>query len=116
MINQMMAEIDQKGVDIILCGSQSGTIPYMQKNIQYVTYIQMFYAFAIMPDLSILCGNEFDDLNYIQRTIYFLESIENNRVFALALFPKTRISLTTQKSKYKWLSPDQLSQKASYLD
>ena len=116
VINQMMAEIDQKGVDIILCGSQSGTIPYMQKNIQYVTYIQMVYAFAIMPDLSILCVNEFDDLDYIQRTIYFLESIENNRVFALALFPKTRISLTTQKSKYKWLSHDQLSQKANYLE
>lgn len=76
----------------------------------------MVYAFAIMPDLSILCVNEFDDLDYIQRTIYFLESIENNRVFALALFPKTRISLTTQKSKYKWLSHDQLSQKANYLE
>lgn len=110
VINQMMAEIDQKQVDIILCGSQSGTVPYMQKNIQFVAHMQMVYAFAVMPDLSIICVNEFDDIEYIQRTINFLESIENNHVLALALYPKSRISLTTQASKYRWLNQEELDE------
>ena len=108
VVNQMMAEIDKKNVDIILCGSQSGTVPYIQKNIQFVTYMQMIYSFAIMPDISILCVNAHDDTDYVQRTINFLQSIENNQVFALAVYPKKRVSFTTQSSKYQLISEDEL--------
>ena len=73
--------------DIILVGSQSGTLNYDVSNLSQYCLLQHAFLLGIQPDASILCINPFDDIEYIERTIKYLESAIESRVLALALFP-----------------------------
>mgnify|MGYP004561883273 CR=1 FL=1 len=97
LINNSIAKIDAKGCDIIICGSQSGTIPYSPINSCFLTNKQINFALAIQPDASILCVNPYDDLDYIQRTIFFLQSVANNKVLGLILYPVNKQVLWGQE-------------------
>lgn len=73
--------------DLIIVGSQSGTIPYDTGNLlQYATNQYLFLQ-GTQPDGVVLCVNPFDEEEYVWRTICFIESAIGCKVIALVLFP-----------------------------
>lgn len=88
-LNDSINNIQEKNVDIILAGCQSGTIPYGLTNIRNVTCKQIDFLIGINPDKVILCINIFDEIEYIKRTISFIESLCVCEVIATVVFPMT---------------------------
>ena len=87
MLNRFMFELDKKEADIIIVGSQAGTIPNSFENIMYLTDKQLDFIFGTLPDCVVLCINYHDDLDYIGRTIKAIEALADCSVLSLCLFP-----------------------------
>ena len=73
--------------DLILVGSQSGSVTYDLGNLEQYTLMQNSYMLGTQPDAVILCINPFDGMDYIGRTIKYLESVVESKVIALVLYP-----------------------------
>ncbi len=87
LINNSMFNISKKDIDIIITGSQSGTVPRLCNNIEQLHVEQLEFLLGTNPDIIVLCVNIFDELDYIERTILTLERIIDAKVIALALSP-----------------------------
>jgi uncharacterized NAD-dependent epimerase/dehydratase family protein len=88
LLNDKMRELSQKSCDIIITGSQSGTVPYSKANIALYPTDQISFLYGTSPDAVILAINTFDDAGYIKRTISFIEGAVDCKVIALSIFPK----------------------------
>lgn len=88
-LNHVIHTIDQQNKDIILVGSQSGSVNYAYCNINYYPIAQYCFLTGTLPDCVVLCVNPYDDISYIKRTINFIESVACTKVLALVIFPKT---------------------------
>lgn len=88
-LNHIINDLCIHEKDIILVGSQSGTVPYDTGNINQFTTSQMDFLMGTQPDAVILCVNPYDEIAYIKRTIKFIESCVVCRVVALVVFPMT---------------------------
>lgn len=86
-LNSMMHNLCESKPDIIIVGSQSGTVPYDFGNIEQYSLPQIEFLLGTLPDVVCLCVNSFDPIEYIQRTIQFIESISKSCVIALILYP-----------------------------
>ena len=86
-INSIINDLCLKDKDIILIGSQSGTIPYDTGNIMQYNISQYELLIGTNPDCVILCINPFDDMEYVERTVHFIESSANCKVISLVVFP-----------------------------
>lgn len=86
-LNYIMNDLCEKNTDIILVGSQSGTVPYDTANIKLFNSTQFHFLMGTQPDCVVLMINPFDDFSYIQRTIAFIESSVRCRVISLVIFP-----------------------------
>jgi uncharacterized NAD-dependent epimerase/dehydratase family protein len=86
-LNHIMNQLCEKQRDIIITGSQSGTIPYDTGNIAQYTLYQYEFLMGTQPDAVVLCVNPFDEPEYISRTIKFIESGVDCTVIALVVFP-----------------------------
>ncbi len=86
-LNNIVNDLCIKNKDIILVGSQSGTVPYDTGNIVQYTLPQLSFLMGTQPDCVVLCVNPFDDIEYIQRTIMFIESSVDCKVIAIVVFP-----------------------------
>lgn len=89
MLNYILHQLELKDPDIILSGSQSGTIPYNQVNLRSMTQSTVEFLFGMEPDAVILCVNPYDPLEYISRTIAYIQSAVDTKVIAVCLFPFT---------------------------
>lgn len=85
-LNYKMNEIAD-GNDLIIVGSQSGTVPYEYKNTSYYTYEQVNFLMATNPDAVALCINYYDEINYIRRSINVIEQLGECKVLGLVVFP-----------------------------
>lgn len=86
-INSSLFHIDKKGKDIILTGSQSGTVPKLYNNIEQVHLTQLEFLLGTNPDVVVLCVNLFDDIDYIKRTIFTIESLVDCTVLSIVVSP-----------------------------
>ena len=86
-LNYIMNEICVRNKDIIIVGSQSGTVPYDTGNISLFNIPQYNFLMGTQPDNVILCVNPYDDIEYINRTIKFIESSIDGKVIAIVIFP-----------------------------
>lgn len=86
-INHIINDLCMKGKDIIIVGSQSGTIPYDTGNLAQYTIPQINFLLGTQPDCVVLCVNPFDSVEYIKRTVCFIESSVDCTVAALVVFP-----------------------------
>ncbi len=86
-LNKVIHELCEKPVDLIMCGSQSGTITNDFGNIDNYPINQIFYLLSVNPDAVILCVNPFDSIMQIKRSIEFIESCTESRVIALCMYP-----------------------------
>ena len=86
-LNEAMHSLCKQDNDIIMVGSQSGTLQYFPWNLEQCNIAQYNFLIGTMPDAIILCLNPYDELNFVIRTISFLESTVGCKVIALAVFP-----------------------------
>ena len=86
-LNYQINELCEKENDLIIVGSQSGTVPYDYGNLEQYTFAQFDLLMGTLPDAVILCVNPFDDIEYVERTIHFIESSVECKVIGLSLFP-----------------------------
>ena len=62
-INSSLFHIDKKGKDLILTGSQSGTVPMLYNHIEQTHLTQLEFLLGTNPDIVILCVNLFDNID-----------------------------------------------------
>ena len=86
-VNYLMHRIDTQNPDIILVGSQSGTIPMAYYNIGQLPLNQISFLIATKPDGVVICVNVDDQFEYVKRTIQAVESIGKNKVIAISIYP-----------------------------
>lgn len=87
-LNGLMNRLSQKKEnDIILVGSQSGTIPYDYGNIGLLNISQYNFLLGTLPDCVLLCVNPYDEIEFVKRTISFIESVGECKVLAIVVFP-----------------------------
>lgn len=92
-VNDLLRRVCNQDPDIIIVGSQMGTVPNGFGNI--MSYCTQTYAFlqGVKPDYAVVMLSLTDDCEYIQRTVDFLYSITKTRTLAFVLFPMCDISL-----------------------
>lgn len=88
-LNHIINILCEKDNDMILLGSQSGTVPFDIGNIIQYNIPQYDFLVGTQPDIAILCINPFDDIDHIVRTIKFIESSVDCKVLSLVVFPIT---------------------------
>lgn len=86
-LNYIINNLCMRDKDIIIVGSQSGTVPYDTGNIVQYTIPQYHFLLGTQPDAVILCINPYDDFDYIKKTIKFIEACTDCKVIALVVFP-----------------------------
>ena len=115
LLNQYMHQIDRKGYDIIITGSQSQTVPYNLFRMNQIPTAQYAFFVGTNPDAVILCINAYDEIDYVRRTVGFLNSYLNSRVVALSLFPKSyEREWTAAASETIMLSSDEAYARKEY--
>ncbi|MDD3393728.1 MAG: DUF1611 domain-containing protein [Anaerotignum sp.] len=86
-LNSLMHRMDEKDIDLIIVGSQSGTTTYWVGNLKQYPIRQIEFLLGTLPDAVILCVNIFDDVDYIARTIKLIEGAVDTKVIAFAVYP-----------------------------
>lgn len=86
-LNALIYELCEKENDLIIVGSQSGTVNYDVGNLSQFCLRQHSFLLGTQPDATVLCVNPFDEMEYIERTIGYLESAIESQVIALVLYP-----------------------------
>lgn len=90
-VNYSIFDLCRKNVDIIICGSQSGSITLDYGNVFNYPLYQTQFLMAVNPDAIVLCVNPYDSFDDIKRSIAFLESCTESKVVGLCIFPLDRI-------------------------
>lgn len=88
-LNYCLHNMELEGNDLIIVGSQSGTVPFDTGNLEYFTTKQQTFLYGTLPDLVCLCVNPYDEIDYIEKTIKSIESVSNCKVNAIVVFPMT---------------------------
>ena len=88
-LNFKMNQISRNNKEIIIVGSQSGTVMYNNSNLLFYPLQQYNFLLGTQPDCCVLCVNPFDEIEYIQRTIAFIEASVACRMIAFVVFPRT---------------------------
>lgn len=89
LLNEMVFQLTNQNIDLILTGSQSGTITYSNQNSSLFNISQYEFLQGTWPDAVILCVNGYDDVDLIHRTINFIESACDTKVIAINILSKT---------------------------
>jgi len=87
LLNEYIWEISKDDADIVLIGSQSGTVPYEFTHLSQFPLYQDEILLGTQPDYIVLCINPHDDIDYISRSIKYIEGLIETKVIALVLFP-----------------------------
>lgn len=86
-VNSIMHNLELENPDVILVGSQSGTVPECFGHLGHFPIRQLEFLLGTQPDIVTLCVSMRDDIDYIERTIKGIEGVANAQVVALLLFP-----------------------------
>ena len=86
-LNNEMNKLCLKDVDLIIVGSQSGTVSYDMSNLERLNLKQYEFLLGTQPDCVILCINPYDKVDLLERSVRFIESSIGCHVIALVMFP-----------------------------
>lgn len=86
-LNSCMSSMDQQNPNIIIVGSQAGTIPMQWDHIDNYPLDRICFLLGTLPDGVLLCVNYHDKISEIQRCILAIESLSKSKVIACSLFP-----------------------------
>lgn len=95
VLNDMMGRIEDADPDLIIVGSQSGTVPYDIGHLSQYSFPALDFLMGTTPDSYVLCVNLMDDTKYIQRAVQVLENLGIGKVIGLVIFP-------LQKKVHPW--------------
>ncbi len=84
-LNEAVYELEKKDCELIIVGSQSGTVANQLRNINMLPLKQYSFLLGTQPDSIILCINSYDSIEYIKRTISFFEATVNAKVICLVI-------------------------------
>lgn len=86
-LNNAIYHLCEDNNDLIIVGTQSGTVPYDMGNLAQYNISQHLFLLGTQPDAVILCVNPFDEPDYIERTISYIEAAVNSKVISIMVFP-----------------------------
>ena len=86
-LNNAIYHLCEGNNDLIIVGTQSGTVPYDMGNLAQYNISQHLFLLGTQPDAVILCVNPFDEPDYIERTISYIEAAVNSKVISIMVFP-----------------------------
>ena len=89
-LDAQMRAINAKKPDIILVGSQSGTIPYDIHHPRTHSLGSLAFLMGTRPDACVLVVNSIDANDYIRDTLDALRGVAKTRVLALAMSDKAK--------------------------
>ena len=107
-LDHKMREISSRNPDIIVVGSQSGTIPYDIYEPSTHSLPTIAFLFGVKPDAAILVVNTIDSLDYIHNTIKVLRVISGTSTILLAMSDKKKHIRTAYGRQL--VSPEQMSE------
>lgn len=84
-LNEMVYDLEQSDCELIIVGSQSGTVANQLRNICMIPFKQYCFLLGTQPDSIILCINGYDSDEYVERTIAFFSSAVNAKVICLVV-------------------------------
>lgn len=87
-LNALIHEMDLREPDIILVGSQSGTVPMLYDNIGQFPLAQLVFLLGTLPDGVILCVNFNEEISYIRRTVDTIQGLAESKIIAFGIYPK----------------------------
>lgn len=85
-LNYCMHCMDKKDYDLIITGSQSGTLPLLYTHINNYPLDCISFLLGTLPDAVILCVNYHDKIHDITRTVRGIEALARCKVIACSLF------------------------------
>lgn len=85
VLNEAIYELEKDDCEMIIVGSQSGTVPHQLRNLNMLPFKQYLFLLGTQPDSIILCVNCFDSEEYIERTIEFFNAVVKARVICLVV-------------------------------
>jgi hypothetical protein len=85
VLNEAVYNLEKDDCDIIIAGSQSGTVPHQLRNLNMIPSKQYFFLLGTQPDSIILCVNGYDSEEYISRTISIFKAAVNANVICLVV-------------------------------
>lgn len=83
VVNDMIKKFQEKNVELIMLGEQSGIVPNNTLNLSMYSLKQMGIMLGLSPDSFILCINDFDDLDYVKKSIAFVKSVTNAELLCI---------------------------------
>ena len=95
ILNQKIWEIQNNRKDILITGGQSGTIPYSGAFIEPFFEYQYAFLSSVRPDYNILCINPHDEYTYVNKTSLFINSMTEDGVQAMVLYPVQAVETVT---------------------
>lgn len=106
-VNDLLRRLCERNPDIIIVGSQMGTVPSNFGNLFY--YCDQTYAFlqGIKPDYAIVMLSLTDSDQIIRRTINFLESLTETKTLAFVVFPMCGVSCNEPTSRKRRITQDE---------
>ena len=117
LLNEFMWDIERENCDLIIVGSQSGTVPYDISNLASYPIYQNDILYATQPDYILLCVNSLDEYEYIHRTIKYIEGAIETKVVGLVLFPcVSKYAIVINSISTRTLSNEEIQAKISALE
>ncbi|MBE6937800.1 MAG: DUF1611 domain-containing protein [Ruminococcaceae bacterium] len=116
-VNRFAFELCIGDSDIILSGSQSGTVTADFGNVYNYPINQTLFLMALNPDAVILCINPYDPPAEVSRTVHYIESACESRVIGVCLFPIDRADPDLGiYSRTEHISPERTAQVKSEIE
>lgn len=116
LLNQMMGKIEMSDPDVIIVGSQSGTIPYINNNLKFFTIPQIEFLLGTQPDRIVLCINIDEEIDYLKRTIQVIEGLSHGTVCCIAVFPFQKNYSFWNRMTTKKNTHDECKEYSSYIE
>lgn len=85
VLNEEIYQLEKENCDLIIVGSQSGTVAHQLRNISMIPLKQYYFLLGTQPDSIILCVNAYDSVEYIRRTIAFFGAVVNAKVICICV-------------------------------
>lgn len=98
ILNEAVYDLEKSECEIIIVGSQSGTVPHQLRNMSMIPLKQYAFLLGTQPDSIILCVNGYDEEDYINRTISFFKATVNANVICLVI---SYLNINKNKLDYK---------------
>lgn len=93
LLNQMVHDIEMKGCDICIVGTQANTALYGYSNLKDIPLFQADFLYGTMPDAFFLVVNVYDEIDYILRTMRSTEELIESKCIGIIVYPMVQNQL-----------------------